>query len=481
MSCGQECIETLESPDLSRIHYTCRALPGRPLEKMQLKILLILPTQYTHDGKLFKNSKAFFPTLTLPYLAGFVPGDVDVSIRNDYVEDIDPAHEDCDLVGITISTLHAVRGYELADQFRAAGRTVILGGFHATFMTDEALEHCDAVVKGEGEESFPRAIEDFRNGRLRRVYEAGAPHSLAGLPMPRYDLIPYHKYRYRSLPVQTSRGCPNNCGYCTVSAFHGRKYRFRPVGEVVEEIRGAVRLTGARLCMFIDDNIGARPEHSKELFEALIPLKIHWVSQSAITMADDPELLRLAARSGMRGTFIGIESLNSKSLKKANKHFNQIEQYAERLRAFRNAGISVSANIIFGFDEDTEDTFEETFQFIRKTKVYANPYLLTPYPGTKLFEDMEQAGRLLHRDWRRYTAYQQVLAHPELPQPRAEDLFWRTYLRFYAPGLNFKRIFNRPLHSFLSFMDWFLYVRIYFTNATFVSRRFVKRRLPPYF
>lgn len=445
-----------------------------------MKLLLVMPTQYTQDGRPFKQKKAFFPTLTLPYLAGLAPEDVDVEIKNDYIQEIDPA-ADCDLVGISISTLHAVRGYELAEKFRQNGKTVFMGGFHATFMPGEAAQHCDSVVTGEAEYLMDEITGDFRRGALKETYTAPELHPLSGLPNPRYDLIPYDKYYYRSIPCQTSRGCPNNCRYCTVSAFYGRKYRFRPVGEVVEEVARAVRDIRSRLVMFIDDNIAAKKEYSYELFEALIPLNIRWVSQCSLTMADDSDLLRLAARAGMRGAFIGIETLNKTSLRKVNKSFNRVEDYNDKLREFRNAGIAVSANMIFGFEDDTEQTFEDTYRFIAGAKVYANPYILTPYPGTKLFRDLEENDKLLHRDWRRYTAYQQVAKHPNIPQEEMEDLFWKTYERMYAPMLNFRRMFRRTLRSFFSPMDWFLNIRIYFYNATFVSLKFIRKRLPPYY
>lgn len=445
-----------------------------------MKILYVMPTQYRHDGELFRPKRAFFPTLTLPYIAGLTPKGIDVTIKNDYVEEVDTS-EKWDLVGITISTLHARRGYELADEFRASGNTVVMGGFHATFMHEEAGRHADCVVIGEAESVLPKLIEDHAAGRLQKTYKAEGLHSLKGLPCPRYDLINYKKYGYRSIPAQTTRGCPFNCDYCTVSMFHGRKFRFRPVGEVVEDLRSAIKTVGSRLVMFIDDNIAVDSEYSYELFEAITPLRISWVSQCTLGMADDAELVRLAARSGMRGAFIGVETLNASTLRKVNKKVNSVEKYAEKIRVFSNAGVSVSANMIFGFEADGPETFEAAYKFLSRSAIYANPYILTPYPGTKFFDDTEKAGKLLHRDWWKFTAYQQVVRHERLGRAEMEDLFWKTYLRLYSPRLNFRKIFKRPWRSFFSPMDWFLHVRIFFYNATFVSRYYIKRRLPPYF
>jgi len=446
-----------------------------------MKVLYVFPTQYTWDGKLFKQRLAFFPSLTLPYLAGLTPEGMDVEIRNDYIEDIDPSSGNWDIVGITISTLHATRGYQLADEFRKQGITVFMGGVHATFMPDETLEHCDAVVVGEGESTLPQLIRDFQTGRLNRYYRAENLHTMEGLPSPRYDLIPYHKYRYKSIPVQTSRGCPNNCRYCTVTSLYGHRYRFRPVEEVIEEVKAAQKSIGSRLVMFIDDNIAADQAYAYKLFEALLPLKIFWACQCSLTMANDPALLNLAVRAGMRSAFIGIESLNNKSLLRANKLINRVEEYHEKLESFRKAGIYVSANLIFGFEEDDVETFDETYQFISKEAIYANPYILTPYPGTRLFEQMEKEGKLLHKDWKKYTAYQQVVIHDRLPKRDIETLFWNTYRRFYSPALNFKRIIKRPFRLYFSIVDWYLQLRILFYNATFISRKYIKNRLPPYF
>jgi radical SAM superfamily enzyme YgiQ (UPF0313 family) len=198
-------------------------------------------------------------------------------------------------------------------------------------------------------------------------------------------------------------------------------------------------------------------------------------------MANDRDLLRLAARSGMKGAFIGVETLNAESLKSVGKGINRVEEYTEKLDAFKKVGVSVSANMIFGFEEDTRRTFKEAYEFISKHSIYANPYILTPYPGTKLFKDFERGGKLLHKDWRKYTAYQQVVKHERLGKEEIEDLFWETYLKFYSFWQNFKRIFRRPFRSLFSFIDWYLHLRIYFYNAMFISRPFIKRRLPPYF
>lgn len=435
----------------------------------------------TADGKIFKQKKAFFPTLTLPYLAGLTPSDVQVDIRNDYIEDINPDEKDWDMVGISISTLHSTRGYELAKQFRTRGVKVVMGGFHATFMPDEALQHCDSVVIGEAESVINELFDDLKNDRLKERYKSDKLHDLKGLPSPRYDLIPYKKYNYASLPLQTTRGCPNNCRYCTVTRFYGQRFRFRPVDEVVDEIKKAKKTVRSNIVMFIDDNISARKDYSYELFEALIPLKLYWVCQCALNMADDPALLKLAVRAGMRGAFIGVETLNSEALKKVNKKINKVEDYAAKLKVFRDAGVSVSANMIFGFEQDDVKTFEDSYKFLVKNLVYSNPYILTPYPGTKLFEELDAAGKLLHKDWSRYTAYQQVVKHDSLPKEKIERLFWDTYLKLYSPLLNLRRIFNRPLRSILSPVDWFLNIRVYFYNATFKSRKFIKKRLPPYF
>lgn len=446
-----------------------------------MKILYIMPTQYTPEGRLFRQKKAFFPSLTLPYLAGLTPKNVGVEMRNDYIESIVPEKEKWDLVAITITTPHAIRGYALADAFRALGVPVVMGGAHATFRPDEALKHCDAVVVGEAEYSLPKLITDFQHNRLKRQYTADTLHPLENLPSPRYDLIPYRKYRYRAIPIQTSRGCPHNCRYCTVTALYGRKYRFRPIDEVVEELNAAKQTIGSKLVYFIDDNIAANKNYAYRLFEALLPLGIYWVCQCAITMADEKELLRLAVKAGMRGAFIGLESLNSDALKQANKNINKVETYDEKLDSFKKAGVSVSANLIFGFEDDTASTFSNARAFISSRGIYANPYILTPYPGTQLFTEYEDKDRLRHKDWHKYTAYQQVIRHDHLKPAYTDRLFWDMYQKLYSPWQNMKRVFRRPIKRYFSIVDWYLQIRVFFYNATFISRRYLKKKQPPYF
>jgi radical SAM superfamily enzyme YgiQ (UPF0313 family) len=240
-----------------------------------MRILYVMPTQYTPDGRLFKETRGFLPSLILPYLAGLTPKDLEVEIKNDYIEDINPVSTTWDLVGITISTLHSARGYELADRFMENGTPVFMGGVHASFMPEETLEHCNTVVIGEAENTLPLLIEDFRNGQLKERYQAGTLHHLKGLPNPRYDLIPFHKYRYRAVPVQTTRGCPHDCSYCTVTSFYGGRYRFRPVEEVIEELKAAIKTAKTRLVLFVTTTLQLKNSMHTSCSKGFCLLRFH--------------------------------------------------------------------------------------------------------------------------------------------------------------------------------------------------------------
>lgn len=411
-------------------------------------------------------------------MAGLTPKDIQVEIKNDYVEEIEVSN-DWDLVGITVATIHSMRGYELASRFRDKGVPVVMGGFHATLLPDEVKERCDAVVIGEAEYTWSELLKDFQNGHMKSLYKADRLHPLNGLPMPRYDLVPFEKYRYRALPVLTSRGCPNNCEYCSVTRFYGGTYRFRPVEEVVEDVKAARRISRLDYMMFVDDNIAARREYSQRLFEALIPLRMKWVCQCGLDFTDDPELLRLAVRAGMRSAFIGVETLDPSALKKVNKKINVVEDYSRKLAAFRRHGVSVSANIIFGFDNDDKRSMYHTFWFLVRCGVFANPYILTPYPGTRLFRRMEKEGRLLHRDWGRYTAYQTVFESRKILPEELEKEFWKLYRWFYSPLINVMRLLRRNWQSLLSIREWIFHTLMCY-NA-FIAWKYIRKKQPPYF
>jgi radical SAM superfamily enzyme YgiQ (UPF0313 family) len=275
-----------------------------------MKILLITPCIEKYlikPGEKSKEVKLFrFSMLSVLTVAACTPKQHEVEIIDEHIDTVD-FDSDADVVGISFMTAHAPRAYELGEKFKQRGKTVVFGGFHPTFMTSEALQHCDAVVKGEAENTWPRVLRDIENHRLQRVYQSRQPVDLGTLqPVPRHLL---KKTGYMTInAVQASRGCKNACEFCSVSPFYGKMQRFRPVDRVVEELNSIPGM----FVLFIDDNITGDPEYAKKLFRAMIPLRKKWISQASLKIADDEELVKLAAKSGCCGLFVGLESINSR-------------------------------------------------------------------------------------------------------------------------------------------------------------------------
>jgi radical SAM superfamily enzyme YgiQ (UPF0313 family) len=362
-----------------------------------------------------------FSRLGLATVAALLPRDADVRIINDSLDQID-FDQRVDLVGITSMTSTAPRAYEIADRFREKGVPVILGGIHPSALPQEASLHADAVVVGEAEGVMDDLIKDFRAGELKKVYRSAARPSLVGLRLPRRDLLNGSRYYREWDMVQTTRGCPFSCDFCSVSDFFGQTYRTRPIEEVKREIR---QLNNHALMFFVDDNIAGRPMYARKLFEALIPLNIRWFGQSSLLIAQDKELLRLAARSGCFGLFIGFESLSNNSLKQVGKKTNRVEDYNTAIKKIHDSGIGIVGAFIFGFDSDDNGVFEETVKFIDRNQLeLASFSILTPLPGTQLYGEMEEQGRIIDRDWAKYTCGEVVFRPKLLTVDQLQDGYY---------------------------------------------------------
>ena len=238
-----------------------------------MRILLVQPTTKYPDRRPLRSRTRWLVGITLPYLAALTPKGIQVDLADDRLMPI-PYHRDYDLVGITATCATAERAYEIAAEFRQRGRQVVMGGFHVSLHPEEAMEHCDAVVVGEAESVWAQVLEDARVKRLKPRYQAPQFHDLAGLPRPRLELVDYRRYRVKIIPTQTSRGCPYHCAFCEVPIVYGHTYRRRPLGEVIEEIKANVRITGLKNIYFIDDNLTGHRDYAKELFQALTPLRL---------------------------------------------------------------------------------------------------------------------------------------------------------------------------------------------------------------
>jgi radical SAM superfamily enzyme YgiQ (UPF0313 family) len=372
------------------------------------------------DGKFYsllygvnKYSSAF---LALPTIAALTPEDLEVNITDENVEEID-FDKDVDLVGVTCSTWLAPRAYEIADEFRKRGIAVVLGGIHPSMLPYEAIEHADAVVIGEAENVWRNLVEDFRENKLQPFYKSSQLPELKNLPIPRWDLLKNRKYFYHT--IQTTRGCPYDCEFCTVKAMSGGKYRYKPVKDTIKEIETLLDIE-KKLFFFVDDNFIGDRKHAKELLRELITFKIVYFAQVSLNLAKDGELLSLLAESGCRKVIIGFESLLNGNLREMGKDKSyKVEEYAGDIMKIQSSGIEIQGFFMFGYDFDDESIFEKTVNFINSTDL-AIPILsiLTPLPGTRLFRRFDREGRLLYNDWKKYDG-RHICFTPKLMSPEA--------------------------------------------------------------
>ncbi|MBU4194847.1 MAG: B12-binding domain-containing radical SAM protein [Actinomycetia bacterium] len=362
-----------------------------------MRIHLVAPTK---KGETYLFNKGLLAPLGLMYLAAYTPEEAEVRIIDENVERLDFS-ERPDLVGITTMTATAPRAYEIADRYRALGSKVVLGGVHASMLPEEALQHADSAVVGEAESIWPDVVADAGAGRLQPIYRQESFIDFKRPLPPRRDMVDPGRY-WTANGIQTSRGCPHNCNFCSVTAFNGRRVRERDIDDVLAEVKSLPRskITRRKAIAFVDDNIAAGRGRAKELFRALIPMKVIWGSQASITFADDEELVSLAAQSGCRFLFIGLETLSSGSIEEMGKRQNKVERYEEALGLLKRYGIQVMGAFIFGFDSDDESAFSRTLEFAMRNKIQVAQFAnLTPYPGTRLYKRLQDEGRLEENFW----------------------------------------------------------------------------------
>jgi len=326
----------------------------------------------------------------------------------------------------TVNTPNATHCYEMAARFRARGAKVVFGGPHATLCPDEAARHCDHLVVGEAEETWPRLLDDFRHGRAQPVYVCERTPSLGGLPVPRRDLIRHRHFTKGA--VFATRGCPYRCSYCNLKQIYQPGFRTRPISEVIADIQSMRN----RYFVFWDDNFFGDLDYTRELLRALLGLRRRWAAQVTLDRCADPQLLRQAREAGCVYLFIGLESFSDAGLASVNKSVNRVSQYRSTIELIHRHGICVQAGIIFGFDTDTPDVFADTLQACENLGIDGvTASVLTPLPGTQLYADMERDGRLLSRDWTWYNGKTRVAFTPKQMTPQ----------ELYAGYLWFRRQF----------------------------------------
>ncbi|MEW5981485.1 MAG: radical SAM protein [Acidobacteriota bacterium] len=400
-----------------------------------MKILLIAPSSGAWRGlgkKRLFNGKTFrFSMMSLLSVAALTPDRHQIRVVDEQVEDI-PWDEGFDLAGITVMTAAAPRAYALCGEFRARHIPVVLGGFHPTFNADEALAHADAVVIGPAGGAWPSVIEDVEAGRLRRIYH-GDPDVEVPVSLPRHLL---RRGRYVSVNTcSATLGCRNECAFCSITAFYqGRRYQ-RDIPSIVAHLRSF----DDRFFLFMDDNLTQDRDYALRLFEAIAPLRKTWAAQVSVEAADDPELLEWMRRSGCVGVFIGLESFSKSALCSQNKAIRSPEFYRDAISRLHALGIVVEAAVIFGFDADAREVFRSTLATLDDIGAdVMQASILTPLPGTRLFERMRH--RIVDWNWEHYDYKWAVFEPAQMTRDELMAGLQWINKRFYSPARILRRL-----------------------------------------
>lgn len=402
-----------------------------------MKLLFVSPGW--PRGRLWGELGFKFPSLSLAALAAVTPEHWQVGLVDENIETIDFT-ADADLVALTAMTPQAPRAYRIAAGFRERGVPVVMGGFHASNLPDEALRHTDAVLVGEGEGIWPRLLEDFERGSLQRLYRSSAPVVMQEIPPARREIFAGKKYLFTNT-IQTTRGCPFDCEFCSVTAFYGRKYRKRPVEQVLRELE-ALRKKNS-FAFFVDDNLVGDRRYALELFSGMRGMGFKWLSHAPIDLALDPELMRAAGESGCVGLFVGFESLNEDALAAMGKVTNRAASYLENARIFRDNGIGILGSFVLGYDGDTPAVFDDIFRFCEDARLEAAIFpILTPYPGTAVRARLEAEGRITSNRWEDYDMGHVTFRPVGMTAEQLQEGHDGLNRSFYSFPSMFRRIFK---------------------------------------
>ncbi|SCY70759.1 B12-binding domain-containing radical SAM protein [Alkaliphilus peptidifermentans] len=374
------------------------------------------------------------PNLSLLTIAGLIPDSYDISfIDEDHGMEI-PFEEEFDIVALTGMTQQIYRAYEICTEFKKKGSYVVIGGIHATIMAEEALKYADTVFIGEGENIWKKFLKDYENGTPYSRYTCKEYIDLRESPIPRYDIL--NKNIYSSYSIQTTRGCPRTCNYCTLPIMYGSTYRYKTVKQIIDEIKAIQRFDSDPFIFFADDNMFIQKEHSKELVREIEKLGIIWGTQTDISVAEDEELLQLLYKSGCHWLFIGFENVSEDGLIFLDDKKWKAEQrnnYERAIEKIHNNGIHIWGSFMFGGDSDTDSVFANTLDFTLKNGIYSGSFtILTPLPGTQLFKQMAEEKRIIDYDWSRYTFWDVVFQPVNMtPDELAKGVAW-VYQEFYS-------------------------------------------------
>ncbi len=396
------------------------------MEIAALKLILI--TASAPEIRKVRRSRVLnFQQITMPYLAARVPPEWEVIHFDEEAEEID-FNIDADVVGITFHTPSAFHAYAIAARFRSRGICVVMGGPHVTLVPEEAKSHADVIFVGEAEGLWEEFLKSFETKSHLDIYQQTEAPSLENVPQARKDC--FHRHDHTNGVLFATRGCPSQCDFCTIAVMYPHKLRTRPVAEVAAEFASFK----GKVIIFWDDNIAGDMQYAKTLFRAIAPYHKWWSSQASVHAGRDDEFLEAAAQSGCKQLFLGLESISQQSMTEVNKGFNRVEEYYRLIERIHSHDIAVQAGIVFGFDHDSPAIFEDTIDFLENAGVQNATFnILTPFPGTRMFQKMESQGRILTRDWSKYNSRSDVVYQPK--QMNVKELlagFQYANERFYS-------------------------------------------------
>lgn len=370
------------------------------------------------------------PLLTIAAMAA--PYFDEIEYIDEEVQTLNLAKE-YDIVGMSFMTQQATRAYELADHYRGAGVYTICGGMHPTNLPEQTLEHFDTVFVGECETTWHEFLKDYRRHAPARVYANRDVIDLQGVSMPEYSLLDMSKYR--SIPVQISRGCPHNCAFCASTKVYGSKYRHKSVKQVVDEIEAIQAIKCHPQIYFTDDNMLVEREFSSSLLSALRPLGVRWMTHTDVSIADDEKVLSMLYNSGCRKVVIGFESIEPASLSALEKwKFRRLGSYVEAIERIQAHGIGVWGTFIVGLDGDDTTIFQRVVDFALENKLYGTMVSVpTPFPGSDLYRQLEREDRILTKRWSNYTLWNVVVKPSKMTVQELEEGFAYTLKSIYSP------------------------------------------------
>jgi len=418
--------------------------------------------------KMTFSRRALFQPLNLTICASVVPANWDVEIVDENVTEHlhVPDADGIDAVGIGAMTTQARRAYDLADGYLALGVPVILGGIHPSVLPDEAAGHATIVCKGDAEGTLPRALNDLAAGRARSIYDWRDDPD-APIATPRKDLLNPKDYLVFN-PIQTARGCPHGCTFCTTPAVFGRRFRRRAIDDIVEEIRLAKERFNTRVFIFSDDDVAGNHKWAMELFDAIRPLEVKWASQCDILIAENDKLLRTMRASGCLGLILGLESPKAGTLRHAGKTYVDADRYVRYIRKIQSHRISVWGSFIFGFDSDDWRDCMNAVRFAQKARLCMSCYpILTPYPGTEIYRRYDAEGRLLTKDWDKYNGATVVFRPKRMTVDQLRHAQMAGFHEFYRPSSALARLRIFPLKR----NSWLANLAIYRGLKYYYSRK----------